>query len=91
MKWFPPITAATCALVVVLSLALPGTSSSTGGDDTLYGASSVCLGEPSWFAPIHKAYDCNPRITPDFDFASLYSPVVRRETVPSSQAIHISR
>jgi hypothetical protein len=92
MKWFLAITAATCvaALVVVLSLALPGTSSSTRGGDTLFGASPVCLGEPSWFAPIHKAYDCNPRITPDFDFASLYSPVVRRDTVPISQAIPVA-
>jgi hypothetical protein len=84
MKWFVPITAATgaAALVVMLPLALSGTSSPSRGDDTLYGASPVCVGEPSWFAPIHKAYDCNPRITPDFNFASLYSPV----TVPSSAA-----
>ena len=81
MKWFLPITAATCAaalVVVVLSLARPGTSSSTGGDATRSGASPDCLGEPSWFTPIHKAYDCNPRITPDFDFASLYSPQANR-------------
>ncbi len=88
MKWFLP-TAATsaAALVVVLTVALPGTSSPTRGDDTSYGASPMCLGEPSWFAPIHKAYDCNPQITPDFDFASLYSPAVRQETVSNSQAM----
>ena len=80
MKWFVPFTAATCAaaLVVMLPLALSGTSSPTRGEDTLDGAPPVCVGEPSWFAPIHKAYDCNPRITPDFDFASLYSPDVNR-------------
>ena len=80
MKWFVPITAATCtaALVVTLPLALSGTSSPTRAEDTLDGAPPVCLGEPSWFEPIHKAYDCNPRITPDFNFASLYSPDVNR-------------
>ena len=80
MKWFVPITAATCAaaLVVMLPLALAGTSSPTRGEDTLDGPPTLCVGEPSWFAPIHKAYDCNPRITPDFDFASLYSPDVNR-------------
>lgn len=28
---------------------------------------------PDWFLPIWDAYDLNPAITPDFDFASLYS------------------
>jgi hypothetical protein len=92
MKWLLPIGAATCAaaLVAVLALALPATSSPTrGDDDALHGASPSCIGEPSWFAPIHKAYDCNPRITPDFDFASLYS--APPETVPSSQALRMPR
>ena len=28
---------------------------------------------PDWFLPIWDAYDRNPAITPDFDFARLYS------------------
>jgi hypothetical protein len=95
MRWFLPITAATCAVVVaVLVQALPGSPSPARSERSLYGGSTRCLGDPAWFAPIHEYYDCNPRITPDFDFASLYfdfaslySPVVRRETAPSSQAM----
>ena len=28
---------------------------------------------PDWFLPIWDAFDRNPAITPDFDFAALYS------------------
>jgi hypothetical protein len=28
---------------------------------------------PAWFAPIAASYGNDPRMTPDFDFASLYS------------------
>jgi hypothetical protein len=28
---------------------------------------------PDWFLPIWDAYDRNPAVTPQFDFASLYS------------------
>ena len=77
MKWYLPIAALTCVVVVVLVLsqALPGTSSPTRGQVPFRGASPVCLDEPDWFAAIHRYYDCNPAITPDFDFASLYSGV----------------
>jgi hypothetical protein len=27
---------------------------------------------PAWFQNIHKSYGYDPRLTPDFDFASLY-------------------
>ena len=81
MKWLLPAIAATSAatLVVVLSLALPGTSSPTRGDGTLEWRVSCLPQRPSWFIAIHK-YDCNPRKGPDFNFASLYSPVLGRET-----------
>ena len=72
MKWFRPILAASCVLVLALSIALPGWSSrvpDTPEPDTAVG----CIHEPAWFAPIHHAYRCNPKITPDFDFASLYA------------------
>ncbi|MGH3078580.1 MAG: hypothetical protein ACRDPZ_10390 [Gaiellaceae bacterium] len=87
MKWLAPITAATCAaaLAVILWLALPGTSSPTRSDKALVDAPRRCAVEPAWFVPIHEYYGCNPRITPTFDFASLYSGVVHRDTVPSSQ------
>ena len=32
---------------------------------------------PDWFLPVWDAYDRNPAITPDFDFAMLYSTDVR--------------
>ena len=32
---------------------------------------------PAWFAPIAKSYGNNPRITPQFDFASLYASYPR--------------
>jgi hypothetical protein len=28
---------------------------------------------PAWFENIHRSYNYDPRLTPDFDFASLYS------------------
>ncbi len=28
---------------------------------------------PDWFLPIWDAYDRNPAVTPEFDFAALYS------------------
>lgn len=86
MKWFVPITAVTCALVVALVLMVPSRSSPARGEGK---ASRVCLDEPDWFAAIHRSYDCNPRITPDFDFASLYSGVLRPETVASLQALQL--
>jgi hypothetical protein len=36
-------------------------------------ASAAVSPFPDWFLPIWDAYDRNPAITPDFDFASLYS------------------
>jgi len=42
---------------------------------------------PDWFLPIADAYDRNPKVTPDFDFAQLYArvrpEVIRREVVQS--------
>ena len=32
---------------------------------------------PDWFLPIWDAYDRNPAVTPDFDFAALYSSELR--------------
>ena len=88
MKWFVPVTAAAsaAALVVLLTLELAG-ASPTRGDDTLSGAPRVCIDEPSWFSAIHKSYDCNPKITPDFNFAALYSSVLPREGIVELAAL----
>ena len=32
---------------------------------------------PDWFLPIWDAYDRNPAVTPEFDFAALYSGDLR--------------
>jgi hypothetical protein len=36
-------------------------------------APAVAQPYPDWFLPIWDAYDRNPAITPEFDFARLYS------------------
>ena len=83
MKWFLPISAAACTpLVVVLALALPGSPSPARSEGSLYTRTTGCRDHPDWLVPIHQYYNCNPRITPDFDFASLYSAVPRRAAVP---------
>jgi hypothetical protein len=37
------------------------------------GAAGGSITYPDWFLPIWDAYGRNPAVTPDFDFASLYS------------------
>ena len=37
------------------------------------GSTDTTAAVPTWFAPIAASYGNNPQITPDFDFASLYS------------------
>jgi hypothetical protein len=90
MKWFLP-TATCTALVVVLALALPGRPSPARSEDSLHTRITDCRDHPDWFVPIHQYYDCNPRITPDFDFASLYSAVARGAAVPNPRDMRRSR
>jgi hypothetical protein len=75
MKWFRPILAAMCAAVAVLALAGPGWS--WPAPDPVPVAPeqmvNICQDDPGWFAPIHLYYNCDPKITPNYDFASLYS------------------
>jgi hypothetical protein len=74
MKWFLSISAATfTALVVGLALALPGSPWPERSQNSPHTRLSGCRNDPDWFVAIHEYYNCNPRITPDFDFASLYS------------------
>ena len=40
-------------------------------------ASAAASPFPDWFLPIWDAYDRNPAVTPEFDFASLYSGDLR--------------
>jgi hypothetical protein len=41
------------------------------------GAPAVAQPLPDWFLPIWDAYDRNPAVTPNFDFAGLYSAEFR--------------
>ena len=60
-KKYIAITGATLAAAAVLG----GTALSSGDES----AATV----PDWFKPIAANYGNDPRLTPDFDFASLYS------------------
>lgn len=51
---------------VVAAAALLGGTALSAGDESAAKA-------PEWFAPIAASYGNDPRMTPDFDFASLYS------------------
>lgn len=50
----------------VAAAALLGGTALSAGDESAAKA-------PEWFAPIAASYGNDPRMTPDFDFASLYS------------------
>jgi hypothetical protein len=58
------------ALAVVAALVVLAFSSAPTGEGRTTARAAVI---PDWFWPIWDAYDRNPAITPDFDFASLYS------------------
>jgi hypothetical protein len=45
----------------------------TLGSTALSSGGESAATAPDWFAPIAASYGNNPRITPGFDFASLYS------------------
>jgi hypothetical protein len=47
-----------------------------------HSAPAVAQPFPDWFLPIWDAYDHNPSVTPDFDFASLYSTEIQLERAP---------
>jgi hypothetical protein len=77
MRWLLPIIAAAClAASLALPRALSGIASPAQGRAVANQRS--CATKPDWFIPIHHYYDCNPRITPQFDFASLYAPSRRK-------------
>jgi hypothetical protein len=83
MRWL----ASTIAAVSLLgSVALPiALSKNSPGHDAISPANGrVCASTPDWFRPIHRYYDCNPRITPQFDFASLYAPPLASSAPPAS-------
>jgi hypothetical protein len=63
--------ALTAALIgAVLFLAGVWVGTARGGSSHEPGAHAEPV--PDWFLPIADAYDRNPKITPTFDFASLY-------------------
>ena len=59
------------ALVAAVAVAVVGSPSTRS--DTSVAAKAA----PAWFAPIAKSYGNNPKITPGFDFASLYASYPR--------------
>jgi hypothetical protein len=73
MKWYRPILAAGCGLAVGLSMAFPAMSRPIPEAPGAESARVACIDSPEWFAPIHRAYNCDAKITPSFDFASLYA------------------
>ena len=74
MKWFRPTLAVLCAGVATLAFAWP--SWSYPAPEPPVAPEQIvksCSSEPGWFQQIHLYYNCDPKITPDFDFASLYA------------------
>jgi hypothetical protein len=67
------LVSATTMAVAAESWATPaggGTSANDGSEQQPF---------PDWFLPIWDANDRNPAVTPDFDFAGLYSTEIRLE------------
>ena len=60
-------------LLAALVAAVAVVGSRSSGSDTSVAAKAA----PTWFAPIAKSYGNNPKITPGFDFASLYASYPR--------------
>jgi len=77
------VSAATAGAALFLSGYWAG---SAGGSAATHGFNDS-RPAPDWFLPIADAYDRNPKVTPDFDFAQLYAggrpEVIRREVVQS--------
>ena len=74
------ITLAAAAAVAGIALFLTGywAGSARGGATTPVASEPRTV--PDWFLPIADAYDRNPAIAPDFDFASLYSTEIADPT-----------
>ena len=69
------------ALVSVTTMAVAAESwANTAGGGTGANDGSEQQPFPDWFLPIWDAYDRNPAVTPDFDFAGLYSTELRLES-----------
>ena len=64
------VVALIAAVAAAAAFAVNATRSS-GGDP------EATRAVPEWFAPIAKSYGNNPKITPRFDFASLYASYPR--------------
>lgn len=73
MRW---LVSTISAMSLLASVALPMALSSNYSplrDANTPANGRVCASTPDWFRAIHRAYGCNPKVTPQFDFASLYS------------------
>jgi hypothetical protein len=73
MQDLTPARSAAAPAVAAALVVLAFSSGPTGDDRTTARAAVI----PDWFWPIWDAYDRNPAISPEFDFASLYSATRR--------------
>ena len=79
MRWLASTIGAMSLLAsVALPMALSDNSSPLRGAN-LPANGRACASTPDWFRAIHRAYDCNPNVTPHFDFASLYDVAPRQQ------------
>lgn len=78
MRWLASTMGAMSLLTsVALPMALSTASPLQRGTSPANGR--VCASIPDWFRAIHRSFDCNPKVTPQFDFASLYSVAPRQQ------------
>ena len=68
----PRVTLTAAAAVVGIALFLSGYWAGSAGGGSTEPIASESRTVPDWFLPIADAYDRNPKVTPEFDFASLY-------------------
>ena len=73
---------APAALIVAAALFAGGFFAGLATAGAGRSAPAVAQPFPDWFLPIWDAYDHNPSVTPDFDFASLYSTEIQLEAAP---------
>jgi hypothetical protein len=71
---------APAALIGAAALFAGGFFAGLATADAGRSAPAVAQPFPDWFLPIWDAYDRNPAVTPDFDFAGLYSTEIQLDT-----------
>jgi hypothetical protein len=74
------VLAAALVSVTTMAVAAESWANPAGAGSTSASDGSEQQPFPDWFLPIWDAYDRNPAVTPDFDFAGLYSTELRLES-----------